>query len=130
MNYLLLKYLHLSCVILSGSGFFLRGLLMLRSSPYLGHPVVRISPHIIDTALLGSAIAMSILSHQYPFTNDWLTAKLFGLLIYIVCGTMALKRARSKRQRTVYFGAALMAFAYIVSVALLRHPLGFARGFF
>ncbi|MBL8397453.1 MAG: SirB2 family protein [Candidatus Accumulibacter sp.] len=130
MNYLLLKHLHLTCVILSGGGFFLRGLWMLRSSPYLRHPVTRIAPHIVDTVLLGSAILMSMQSQQYPFANDWLTAKLCGLLIYIACGTMALKRARSKRQRAGYFIAALLAFAYIVSVALSRHPLGFAHGFF
>jgi hypothetical protein len=56
-----------------------------------------------------------------------LTAKLVGLLIYIGCGTMALKRARSKAQRAVFLVAALGAFAYIVSAALARSPLGFFR---
>ena len=56
---------------------------------------------------------------------NWLTAKLVGLLIYIGCGTMALKRARSKAQRAVFLVAALGAFAYIVSAALARSPLGF-----
>jgi hypothetical protein len=58
--------------------------------------LVRVLPHIVDTVLLGSAIAMAVISAQYPFAADWLTAKLIGLLIYIGCGTMALKRARSK----------------------------------
>ncbi len=125
MSYMLLKHLHLICVVLSGCGFFLRGLWMLRDSAYLQHPLTRIAPHIVDTLLLGSAIVMTILSRQYPFSADWLTAKLLALLLYIACGTMALKRARNRRQRAIYFVAALIAFAYIVSVALARNPLGF-----
>ena len=125
MSYLVLKHLHVGCVVLSGSGFFLRGLWMLRESPWLQRAAVKIVPHIVDTALLGSAIAMAVLSAQYPFRASWLTAKVVGLLVYIGCGTMALKRARSRSQRTAFFAAALAAFAYIVSVALTRNPLGF-----
>ena len=66
-----------------------------------------------------------MLSSQYPFTSAWLTAKVVGLLIYIGCGTMALKRGHSKAQRAIFLVAALTAFAYIVSVALTRSPLGF-----
>ena len=75
--------------------------------------------------LLGSAIAMAVISAQYPFVQPWLTAKFFGLLAYIVFGMMALKRGRTKGQRAAWLLAALLAFAYIVSVALARDPLGF-----
>ena len=124
MTYLILKYLHVSCVILSGSGFFLRGLWMLDNSPRLQQPLVRVVPHIVDTVLLASAVAMVVISAQYPFVVGWLTAKLIGLLIYIGCGSMALKRGRSLRQRKFFFFAALLALAYIVSVAWTRNPLG------
>ncbi|WP_313951471.1 SirB2 family protein [Accumulibacter sp.] len=124
MIYLMLKYLHVGTVVLSGAGFFLRGLWMLRRSPWLQRPMVKVVPHIVDTLLLASAIAMAVISAQYPFAVDWLTAKLIGLLVYIGCGTMALKRGRSQRQRALFFVAALAAFAYIVSVALTRSPLG------
>ena len=124
MLYLALKYLHVTCVIVSGSGFFLRGLWMLSDSPRLNQRWVRIVPHVVDTTLLGSAISMAVISAQYPFAQNWLTAKVIGLLVYILCGTMALKRGKSKATRAVYFGAALLAFAYIVIVALTRSPLG------
>jgi len=75
--------------------------------------------------LLGSAITMAILSAQYPFAQDWLTAKFFGLLTYILLGMMALKRGRTKAMRGGFFVAAMLAFAYIVTVALTRDPLGF-----
>lgn len=124
MTYLSLKYLHVTCVVLSGAGFLLRGGWMLLDSPLLRLRWVKTVPHVIDTILLGSAIAMVVLSAQYPFSLDWLTAKLFGLLAYILCGMVALKRGRTMRQRLVFFVLALLAFAYIVSAALTRSPLG------
>ncbi len=128
MSYLLLKNLHIGCVMLSGAGFLLRGLWMLADSPWLQRPSVRVLPHLVDTVLLTSAIALAVLSGQYPFAAAWLTAKLVGLLIYIGCGTMALKRAPSKAQRAVFLVAALTAFAYIVTVALTRSPYGLIVG--
>lgn len=123
MSYLLLKHLHVTCVVLSGLGFCLRGLWMLRESPRLQRRWVRIAPHVIDSLLLASALSLAVLSHQYPFAQGWLTAKLLGLLAYIGLGTMALKRGKTKGQRTLFFGLALLAFGYIVSVALSRNPL-------
>lgn len=125
MSYILLKHLHVTAVAVSGAGFLLRGLLMLRDSPLLQRRVFKVLPHVIDTILLGSAIAMAVISAQYPFVQPWLTAKFFGLLAYIVFGMMALKRGRTKGQRAAWLLAALLAFAYIVSVALVRDPLGF-----
>ena len=50
----------------------------------------------------------------------WLTAKFFGLLAYILLGTMALKRGRTKEIRSRYLLLALLAYGYIVGVALTR----------
>ncbi|MFT3850056.1 MAG: SirB2 family protein [Propionivibrio sp.] len=123
VNYLLLKYVHISCVVASGCGFFLRGVWMLMDSPRLRQRWVRIFPHIVDTGLLGTAIALATISGQYPIAQSWLTAKVIGLVAYILCGTMALKRGRTKTVRAVFFVVALMIFAYIVLVALNRSPL-------
>lgn len=124
MSYLLLKHLHVACVVLSGTGFLLRGIWMLRASPLLQARWVRVVPHFVDTTLLGSALAMAVLSAQYPFVQGWLTAKVVGLLAYILCGMVALRRGRTRRVRALFFAAALIAFAYIVSVALTRNPWG------
>lgn len=123
MSFLALKYLHLTCVALSGLGFCLRGWWMLSESPMLRHRLVKTLPHLVDTLLLGSALAMAWLSSQYPFAQGWLTAKFFGLLAYIVFGTFALKRGKTKGMRAMFFGMALLSYAYIVSVALTRNPL-------
>ncbi len=126
MSYLALKHLHVTCVVLSGFGFCLRGLWMLSGSPRLGHRLTRILPHLVDTLLLGSALTLAWLSGQYPFAAGWLTAKLGGLLVYIVLGSVALKRGRTPAIRASAFGLALLAYAYIVGVALTRNPLLFA----
>jgi len=126
LNYLALKHLHVTCVVLSGLGFCLRGWWMLRESPLRQHWLTRGLPHIVDTLLLGSALTMAWMSGQYPFVNGWLTAKFFGLLAYILFGTMALKRGRTRVVRLAFFGLALLAYVYIVSVALTRNPLFFA----
>jgi len=123
VSYLLLKHLHVTCVVLSGLSFTLRGWWMLRDSPMLGRRLTRIAPHVIDSTLLGSAITMAVMSGQYPFFQPWLTAKFFGLFAYILLGMMALKRGKTKAIRARFFILALLSYAYIVSVALTRNPL-------
>ena len=124
MIYLALRHLHVTCVVLSGAGFLLRGAWMLSASPLLGRRWVRVVPQLVDSALLASAVALATLSGQYPLAQDWLTAKVIVLLVYILCGTMALKRGRTRAVRSVFLVAALVAFGYLVSVAMTRSPLG------
>lgn len=125
MSYLALKHFHVACVVLSGGGFVLRGLWMMADSPHLARPWVKVAPHIVDTALLASAIALSLLSQQYPLVQTWLTAKVLALFAYIGTGSIALRRGRSRRVRVVAWCVALLIFGYIVSVALARDPRGF-----
>ena len=124
MTYLALRNLHISCVVLSAAGFLWRGAWMFAASPMLGRRWVRVVPHLIDSALLASAVALAVASGQYPLAQHWLTAKVVALLAYIVCGTMALKRGRSRAVRSCFFAAALAILGYIVSVAMTRSPLG------
>jgi uncharacterized membrane protein SirB2 len=125
VQYLALKWVHIACAILSITGFTLRGILMLLDSPLLATRFARIAPHVVDTVLLASALWLAVLIGQYPFVQGWLTAKVLALLAYIALGTVALKRARSKAVRSAAFALALATAAYIVSVALMRDPLGF-----
>jgi len=117
-----LKTLHVTAAVLSISGFFLRGMLMLFESPLLRARVLRIVPHVVDTILLVSAIALAVRIHQYPLVHGWLTAKVLALIAYIVVGAIGLHYGRTKRIRALAFAAALLIFAYIVGVALTRQP--------
>lgn len=123
MPYIALKHLHVTFVALSGLLFLVRGIWMLRASPNLEQRWARIVPHIVDTLLLASAIGLAVVSHQYPGQMPWLTAKVVGLVAYVVLGTIALKRGRTQGLRTAAFVGALACFAYIVAVAVTKNPL-------
>ncbi|MDD5247845.1 MAG: SirB2 family protein [Rhodocyclaceae bacterium] len=125
--YAAIKYLHIACVALSGAGLFLRGLLMIAASPLLQHRWVKVAPHVNDTVLLAAAIALAVMSRQFPFVEAWLTAKLFGLMGYIVLGAVALKPGRPRGVRIAAWLGALAVFAYIVSVAITKSPWGLFR---
>ena len=126
MNYLAVKYLHVTCAILSGSFFLLRGFWMLADSPLLQRRWVKTLPHVVDTLLLSSALVLVFWSRQYPFVQLWLTAKVLALVVYIVLGTVALKRGKTKGVRAFALLAALAVFAYILAVALTRHAAVFS----
>jgi uncharacterized membrane protein SirB2 len=123
----ILKAIHVGSAILSITGFVLRGIWMLQDSPLLKARATRILPHVVDTVLLVSAIALALRIAQYPFVHAWLTAKVLALILYIVLGSIALKRGRARWMRTATLAGALAVMAYILAVALTRNPLpGFA----
>ncbi len=98
---------------------------MLADSPMLARRWVKVLPHINDTLLLLAAIGLVVVTGQYPFVSAWVTAKVVGLVAYIVLGIYALRRGRTKAQRGAYWLAALAAAGYVISVALTRDPRGF-----
>ncbi len=120
MLYLGVKFFHVSCVVLSGALFALRGVWMLNGSPLLRERLVRVVPHVIDTCLLLSAGVLCVLTHQFPFVNTWLTLKLVLLIGYIVLGMYALHWGKTRAARGVYWCTALAVFALICLVAFLK----------
>jgi uncharacterized membrane protein SirB2 len=118
--YLAVRALHVGCAALSIAGFVARGALMLAGSPLLGTRFVRVAPHVVDTVLLASAIWLAWFLGQIHFAHAWITAKIAALLAYIVFGTIALKRGKTKEIRAAAFAAALASAGYIVWVALTR----------
>ena len=123
-GYLLAKWVHVAAVTLSIAGFITRYRLASRGSRLLWHPLARVAPHVNDTVLLGAAIVMLILAGINPLAVPWLGAKIVGLLAYIVLGMVALRRGRTPAIRAAAFYAALACFAYVVSVAVVKSPLG------
>lgn len=118
--YLLVKCVHAGCAVASLAGFAARAILMLRGSPRLEAKFVRVAPHVVDTALLASALWLVWAIGQYPFVHGWLTAKVLALPVYVVLGSIALKRGRTRAVRVGALAGALAAAAYIVGVAITR----------
>src|SRR5690625_2930243 len=75
--------------------------------------------------LLATAIALAVLSAQYPLAQSWLTAKVLGLVVYIALGLWVMRFARSQGQRALGYVLALATFGYIVAVAITRSPWPF-----
>ena len=75
MSYALLKMIHVGSVIVSFTLFFVRGIWLIQNSENLRQRWIKVLPHIVDTLLLGSAIALAITVQQNPLEHAWLTAK-------------------------------------------------------
>lgn len=120
----LLKHLHITFALLSFVGFFIRGIWMLQGSGLLRRKWARVLPHINDTLLLVSAIALAIALGYSPGNHPWLMTKIIALFVYIGVGVLAFRHPR-KAVRVTAWLIALGIFLYIVSVALYKHSMGF-----
>ncbi|SAK87192.1 hypothetical protein AWB76_06140 [Caballeronia temeraria] len=127
-SFLTLRAIHMACAGLSIAGFVLRWIWMLTNSRLLTARATKIFPHIVDTLLLLSAIALVAII-GFSANAAWLGAKIAGLVVYIVLGTFALKRGRTKGARAVYGVLAIIVFAFIASGARTHDPLGFLHAF-
>ncbi len=115
-----LKLVHMSAAAVSIGGFLLRAYWMLRSSALLTHRWVKVLPHVVDTILLLSGVGLLLLL-KLPFAqSSWLHVKLAALVVYIVLGSIALKRGRTKRSRAIASVLAIATYLYIVGVALSK----------
>lgn len=122
--YLPLKSAHVGLVLASGSLFALRGALVLAGRGWAMARPWRMLSYGIDTLLLAAGVTLWAGLSLNPFDNAWLGAKLLLLLLYIVLGSLALKRARSAAARRACYVGALLVYLWMASVALAHHPLG------
>jgi len=126
--YLPLRHTHIACAILTVTLFVLRGGLMIADSPWQRNVVLRYLPHAVDTVLLTTALMLTTVIRQFPFSTGWLTMKVLLLVVYIVLGSIALKRGRTRRIRVAAFLAALLTVAFLLTVARAHDPLGILAG--
>lgn len=126
--YPMVLWAHRALVLISGTLFVVRGMSVMRGAAWPMTPGVRRTSVWIDSALLGAAVTLLYILQLNPFAVGWLTTKIVLLLLYIVLGTFALKRARTTTVRAVCFLAAVLCLGFMVTVAVAHHPLGiFAR---
>jgi uncharacterized membrane protein SirB2 len=122
--YLPLRWTHILTVLMSGLLFGARGLLVAfgRKNLAMAAPARYLS-YGIDTVLLTAAVLLTVIVGQYPVVDDWLTTKVLLLLVYIVLGSIALKRGRDRRTRIRAYVAAMLVYGFMVGVARAHHPL-------
>ncbi|UCE32858.1 MAG: SirB2 family protein [Burkholderiales bacterium] len=124
MDYAILKLVHQGAVTVSIAGFVLRAVAGIGGAGWVRGRAARTLPHLVDTVLLGSALAMVWMA-RLPLDSPWLIAKFTALLVYIGLGMIALRPRFTGLVRTGAATAALLCFGYIVSVAITKSPAGF-----
>lgn len=122
MTYSLVKFVHVAAVAITLVLFVLRGLWTLVDSPALRRRWVRTLPHANDTVLLVAALYLA----SFHGLRPWILAKIAGLVVYIGLGMIALHGKHAQPARIASGIGALLAFGYIVAVAVMRRPLVFA----
>jgi len=123
--YAQIKTLHVAAVLLSGTLFLLRGVLVQAGgSRWAMSGFARYASYGIDTVLLTAALMLVTILPRAMFANQWLTLKLVLLCAYVALGSFALKRASTSRARTLSFVAALAIYATMLGIARAHHPLG------
>jgi len=118
--YPLIKSIHMATAVISILGFATRGVLMAFDAGVMKQKWIRIVPHINDTLLLAAAIWLMFFLHRYPFADAWVTAKLIGLVAYVLFGTWALRKGKSLGSRLIFFVLALGSAGYILAIAITK----------
>lgn len=120
-------HVHLGLVTLSAALFVLRWLGVLAGMRWPMQRLWRTLSVVIDTALLSAGALLWWLLQLHPLQQPWLGTKLGLLVVYIGLGSLGLKRGRTRQHKLVFGLLALGVLAFMVSVALVRHPLGWWR---
>lgn len=115
----LLTMLHIGLALISGLGFALRGFIRLVLRKPLAHPLVRFGPHLIDTLLLASGVALWMILGLSPLAAGWFGLKLLLVVIYILLGITAFRIGHQGRAVLTFLGA-LAVFLAIAWLALFK----------
>ena len=119
-----IRHVHILAVILSGSLFALRGLGALAGARWPHAALLRYLSYTIDTTLLTAALMLVTILPGAMFANGWLAVKLVLVVVYVVLGVLAMKRARTRGIRVGCYVAALLVFVAIFGIARMHQPLG------
>jgi uncharacterized membrane protein SirB2 len=115
---------HICLVAVSGLLFAVRGAAVLAGQGWaMRRPWSWVS-YGIDTLLLSAGVTLWAILSLNPVQSTWLGTKLLLLALYIVLGSLALKRAPTPATRRMSFVAALSVYLFMASVAVAHHPLG------
>jgi uncharacterized membrane protein SirB2 len=123
-----IRHAHLALVALSGGLFALRGAAVIAGARWPLRTAWRVASVVIDTLLSTAGATLWALLALNPLRDHWLAAKLLLLVVYVVLGTWALRRARSAAGRALAYAAALFVFATMVGIGWRRDPWGWWHG--
>lgn len=120
--YPVLKDLHMTLAVVSGLYFAARGVWRIGMARTITHPLWKSLPHLIDTLLLVSGVALAVMLGLSPHHGGWFAAKLVGVVVYILLGVAAF-RSRHRSGSWLFYSAALLVWLWIIGTALYKTPL-------
>lgn len=119
----MLKTLHLLFVLIAVSSFVGRIILSETRPELLKQKLFKIIPHVLDSLLLLSGIALAVSGSWATTGYGWIVAKIIALIAYIVLGVIALRSRGTPRW--LAFAGAMVCFVYIGIVAVTKNPFFF-----
>ncbi len=119
----MIKLIHLVFILTSFISFSGRFVLSFFKPEILQNRIVKIGPHVIDTVLLISGVALVLQGGWLEGEFGWIVSKLILLVGYIIFGVIAM-RAKANGMRWIAFFAAMLCYGGVFIIAITK------KGFF
>lgn len=116
----MIKLIHLTFILTSIVSFSGRFALSFFKPEMLQNKIIKIAPHVIDTVLLISGVALVLQGGWLEGEFGWIVSKLTLLAGYIIFGVVAM-RAEVKGKRWLAFIAALLCYVGIFIIAITKN---------
>lgn len=122
--YTAVKHIHLFMIACSVLLFVVRYVLMMVDSDLRNKAFLKRVPHVVDSAMLLSGIALIFITGFIPFTGSapWLTEKLTCVMVYIALGFVTLNNGKNKVFKTFAFFGALGWLMVAAKIAVTKVP--------
>jgi uncharacterized membrane protein SirB2 len=112
-----LKQFHILLAFTSIIFFFIRFMIKEKNSAIIKKYFFKTAPHLIDTLLLSTGVALAWAYKVSPLDAKWFLIKIVFIIFYIICGFIAMK-ASSRKLR---FLSATTGLLFIFSAMYLAH---------
>lgn len=107
---------HIAFAYLSLALLLVRGVMSARMVDWRQYTLLKIAPHLVDTVLLASGVAIFLLV-GYTL-NSWIFAKVLFLVLYIMFSAKAFRK--NQRFSLKHFILSVVSFMMILLVATVR----------
>ncbi|MCF6202415.1 MAG: SirB2 family protein [Methylococcaceae bacterium] len=116
----MIKLIHLTFILTSVVSFSARFALSFFKPEILQNKFIKIAPHVIDTVLLMSGVALVLQGSWLEGEFGWIVSKLTLLVGYIIFGVIAM-RTKTTGKRWIGFLAAMLCYVGIFIIAITKN---------
>jgi len=125
-HYQAIKNAHVTFVSVSVALFVARGIAVQMRARWPMRALVRRASVVIDTLLISAGGLLWWMLSLNPVRERWLGAKLLLVVVYIVVGSFALKRAPTQATKAIALVASMICVAVVAVIALTHGSMDLA----